>query len=321
MEKIRFGIVGAGNIANRFARAVKKVDSACLVAVAARDLQRAEAFAKAHSIEKAFGSYQEMIDSVDVVYIATQNPFHKPCAELFLNAKKHVLCEKPLCVNAEEAIVLKELAQKNGVFLMEAMWSRFLPAIKEIKRIVDSGEIGEIRKIKSQFCFATNKQSRVYKNDLAGGSLLDVGVYGLHFADLILDENPEKITATAKIYEGVDAKTTATMEYKSTAVSKVTSAICINKPEKACIYGTKGRIYLPRFFKANEFFIVRGLRVKHIKKEYLGNGFEEQIIEVCECIKNSKTESETMPVDKSIEILKQMDEIRAQIGVIYPNER
>ena len=146
MKKIRWGIVGPGNIANKFAVAIKNVECAELAAVAARSMEKGSEFAARYGIPKVFGGYDAMAasDEVDAVYIATPHPFHKPCAELCLKAGKHVLCEKPLCINEAQAVALKECAKEHGVFLMEAMWTRFLPAVKEACAIVASGAIGEV---------------------------------------------------------------------------------------------------------------------------------------------------------------------------------
>ena len=156
MSKIRWGIVGPGNIARKFAEAIVNVEDAELVAVASRSKETAEEFAQKYNIPNVFTGYEAMAESdiVDAVYIATPHPFHKPCAEIFLNAKKHVLCEKPICVNKNQAIALKECATKNGVFLMEAMWTRFIPAVLEAKKIADSGEIGEIMGVSADFAIA-----------------------------------------------------------------------------------------------------------------------------------------------------------------------
>ena len=194
---VRWGIVGAGNIANKFAKAVKNLECAELSAVASQSEGKGKAFSQKYDIKNVFTSYEEMAKSelVDAVYIATPHPFHKPCAEIFLNAKKHVLCEKPVCVNAKEAVALKECAQRNGVFLMEAMWTRFLPAIKEAFKIANSGEIGQVRGVSADFCYSMtpSEEGKIFRNDMAGGSLLDVGVYELNFAAIFLGNNPESI--------------------------------------------------------------------------------------------------------------------------------
>lgn len=323
MEKtIRWGIVGAGNIANKFAVAVKNVKGASLAAVASKTEGKGKAFADKYGIENVFSSYEEMAKSelVDAVYIATPHPFHKPCAEIFLNAKKHVLCEKPICVNAAEATKLKECAKENGVFLMEAMWTRFLPAIKEAVRLVKSGEIGEIRGLMGDFCYYStpDEEAKIFRNDMAGGSLLDVGIYGLNFAAIFLGDNPEKIVALSDVANGVDCQTNVLLKYKSGAIASLSSAINVTKPGTGYIFGTKGHIALPYFYAAQEVIVRCGEEERCIKKPSIGAGFEEEIIEAVNCIRAGKTESDVMPLSESIRILKEMDEIREQINLKYP---
>ena len=227
-DVIRWGIVGAGNIAQKFARAIKNVKGAELVAVASTNAERGRLFAEKFNIPSLFVGYEEMAKStlVDAVYIATPHPFHKPCAELFINAGKHVLCEKPVCVNAREAEELFASSKKSRVFLMEAMWTRFLPAIAEAKRIAESGEIGKIRGVSADFCYSLlpEEEPKIYQNEMAGGSLLDVGVYGLNFAAIFLGSSPESITATADIFYGVDCQTNILMKYSGGEIASVSSA-------------------------------------------------------------------------------------------------
>ena len=324
MKKIRWGIVGPGNIAARFAQAVKNVNCAELVAVASREPERAAAFAETFDIPHVFCGYENMADSdlVDAIYIATPHPFHMPCAQLFLNAGKHVLCEKPMCVNARQAQELKECAEKNGVFLMEAMWTRFLPAILEAKAIVDRGEIGEVMGIEADFCYRTEWGTvpRLFLPELAGGGLLDVGTYCLHFAAIFLGSTPETILALGHTEKGVDVHTNILLKYQNGAIANLTSSIGVTKPETAYIYGTKGHICLPHFYGATDLLVHTDMGDSKITKDWLGNGFEEEIIEVCRCIQAGKLQSDTMSLDESITILKQMDEVRAQIGIRYPFE-
>ncbi len=324
MKKIRWGIAGPGNIANKFAKAVLNVDKAELVAVASRNEERGQAFAKKYNIPIVFKSYEDMAKSndIDAVYIATPHPFHKPCGEIFLNAKKHVLCEKPVCVNTEEAIALKECARENDVFLMEAMWTRFLPLICELKSIINSGEIGEVRGVKADFCYnlSADADHNIFDNKIAGGSLLDVGVYGLNFADLFLGKNPE-ISAVADVKDGTDRHTQILLKYENGAIASISSATTLEKPADGYIYGTEGYIYVPNFFRATEAFVYINNKERHIVKPSIGEGFEEEIIEACECINLGKTQSEIMPMTESIYILKQMDEVRRQIGLTYPMDQ
>lgn len=321
MKKIRWGIAGPGGIANKFAVAVKNVPSAELVAVASTNKARAKAFAEKHDIPHAFCGYDSLshFDEVDAVYIATPHSNHKEVAELFLNAGKHVLCEKPICVNARQAQELKKCAERNGVFLMEALWTRFLPAIKEAQNIVNRGDIGEVLGIKADFCYVAERNvDRLFKNELAGGSLLDLGVYGLHFAAIFLGNSPEKIIALADTDGGVDLHTNILLKYKNGAIANISSAIDLKKPQEAYIYGTKGRICIPYFYGATELFVSVGGAEEKIVKRGIGDGFEEEIIEACECIASGKLQSDVLPMDESIAIMKQMDDVRAQIGLVYP---
>ena len=323
MEKvIRWGVVGAGNIANKFAVAIKNVEGAELTAVASRSKERCSDFADKYNIPNIFVGYEDMAKSalVDAVYIATPHPFHKPCAEIFINAKKHVLCEKPVCVNAHQAVKLLECADKNGVFLMEAMWTRFLPAINEALKIVNNGDIGEIRGVKADFCYSTTpiEESKLFENDMAGGSLLDVGIYGLNLAAIFLGSNPENIISVSDVVGGVDCQTDILMKYANGAIASVSSAINVQKPETGYIYGTNGYITLPQFYGAQVIIVNANNEQKHILKPSIGDGFEEEIIEACSCIRSGKTQSDVMPMSESIRILEQMDYIRNQINLKYP---
>ena len=325
MEKIiKWGIIGAGNIANRFAEAVKNIEGAELTSVASRSEETGRSFAQKHNIKNVFIGYDEMAksDLVDAVYIATPHPMHKPCAETFINAKKHVLCEKPVCVNSKDAIALKKCAEENGVFLMEAMWTRFLPAIKEAVSIANSGEIGEVRGVKADFCcsFPYDAKSRIYNSDLAGGALLDVGIYGLNFAAIFLGDKTENVFSTADVNHGVDYQTNVLIKYENGTIASVSSAVNVVKPIMGYIYGTKGYIELPQFFCANEIVVDVNNKKTHILKPYMGNGFEEEIIEACNCIRSGKIQSDIMSMSESIRILEQMDYIRQQIGLKYPFE-
>ena len=321
-KKIRFGLAGPGIIANKFAAAIKNTDHAELVAIASRELSRAKEFADRYGIERSYGSYAELAEAsdIDAVYVSTAHPFHKASVMTFLRAGKHVLCEKPLCINADDARELAECAKESGVFLMEGMWTKFLPAIKEIKRLVSEGRIGDVIGIEADFCYRSTpeEEAKLFDVSLAGGSLLDVGVYGLHLASLILGNEPKEISAVSHIEGGVDLHTVVTLKYANGAIASITSAIALRKPETAYIYGTKGYIRIPTFYGATEFYIDTDGHEEHFSFPAIGDGFEEEIIEVCECIKGGKTESDTHPLSDSIAILELTDKILDMIGVKYP---
>lgn len=321
---IKWGIAGPGIIAEKFAKAVKNVPESELYAVASRSPERGAEFAEKHGIENIFCGYEAMAKDphVDAVYVSTPHPFHLPVARIFLENGKHVLCEKPLTVNEKEAKELTLIAKKKGVFLMEAMWTRFLPAVKEAVALAHSGAIGEIRSLSADFCYplGIGEDDKLLDNTMAGGSLLDVGVYCLHFADLFLGRHPDKIFATGRVDGGVDLSADILLSYPSGATARLSSAMDHSKPASAYIFGSDGNIFIPDFYKARELYLRRGEEENHIELPPLGDGFEEEIIEVCQCIKEGKTESDSLPHSVSLELLKLTDTIRKQIGVIYPFE-
>ena len=324
MKKIRFGLAGPGIIAHKFAKAVKNVECAELVAVASRSIDRAKDFALEYGIPTYYGSYEELAKSdVDAVYVCTAHPFHVECAETFIRAGKSVLCEKPLAINSRDAAYLASLAKEKGVFLMESMWTKSLPATAEAVRIAKSGGIGEIMGLEADFCYRSTpeEEAKLFDNSLAGGSLLDVGIYGLHFASLLFGVEPKNISATANIEGGVDLHTNVCLKYDNGAIANISSAIALAKPETAFVYGTDGYIRIPAFYGAQELFICKNGEEAHISLPPIGDGFEEEIIEACKCIKEGKTESEIHPLSDTIAVIEQMDKIREMIGVKYPFDR
>ncbi|MBQ3109684.1 MAG: Gfo/Idh/MocA family oxidoreductase [Clostridia bacterium] len=321
MKEVRWGIAGPGDIANKFARAVANVEGATVTAVASRSMEKGEEFAKKYGIEHVFEGYDKMAESdvIDAVYICTPHRFHYEIAKMYLEKGKHVLCEKSICVNEEQILDLQKCAKDKNLFLMEAMWTRFLPALKEVRQVIESGEIGEIRAVEADFCFGipTEANPKLFDVSLAGGATLDVGVYSLTFASMFLGDDYEKLYAVADVKEGVDLHTVILIKYKNGAIANLSGGIGVNKPEGAYIYGTKGQIFVPAFFAASEYDVVIDNETKHVKKPPIAGGFEEEIIEACSCIRNGKTESDIMPVEQSVRICRQMDEVRRQIGVRY----
>lgn len=322
MKKLRIGIAAPGNIARKFAAAAKNLAEVELYAVASRSRERAEAFAEKYEIPLVFDSYEAMAASpeVDCVYVAPPHPFHKEVAEIFLKAKKHVISEKPLCINTAQATALAACAKENGVFLMEAMWTRFLPAIKEVIALVEGGAIGEVRGLTADFCYniSKNEDSKMFKPELAGGGTLDVGVYALHFAAMILGTAVTDISAKGVVEGGCDCHMQALLQYESGAIAAVSSATKLQKPADAYIYGTKGHIKIENFYTADRFTVTRGSKTEELVYPYLGNGFEEEILEAARCIDAGLTESPLHPLSRTLEVVAQMDEIRKKIGVLYP---
>ena len=207
---------------------------------------------------------------------------------------------------------------------MEAMWTRFLPAIHEAVKIAKSGEIGEIRGVSADFCYPSSPEGcpKLFDNELAGGALSDVGVYTLNFAAIFLGIETESITSAANVNNGADWHTNSILKYRDGVMATLTSAIDVSKPSNGYIYGTKGYIRMPFFYMAKELFVADAYhKERHVEKPRIGAGFEEEIIEACNCIREGKTQSDIMPMSESIKILEQMDLIRSQIGLSYPADR
>lgn len=327
MKKLRFGIVGTGCIAHRFANAIKNVECADLTAVASRTKESAESFGDEFDIPYRFDSYEKMAQSdvIDAAYIAVPHSGHINCSCLMMNNGKHVLCEKPMAVNTREAEEMFRCAKENGVFLMEAMWARLVPGTIKMLETVNSGELGEILGVEGKFCYTMDEDEmdhHVFKSENGGGSLLDVGVYGLNFASWYLGKDVKEINAQSSLYGGVDSHTCALLRYKSGAIADISSAILLRKPNEGYIYGSKGYAYLKRFYAPQEIEIhLNSGETKTISTPYAGNGFEEQIIHVCECVANGLKTSPINTPEQTLYITKQMDEIRRMTGVVYTQDK
>ncbi len=317
---VRWGIVGTGEIANKFAQAVCNAQGARAVAVASRRAESARTFADTYGIEYSFGSYEELMefDGVDAVYIALPHKYHAPYTERFLRAGKHVLCEKPIAVTADELERVQAVAAEENRFLMEAMWTRFLPAMAEIKKVVADGVIGDVLEVSADFCYNNPDHTHhAFAGGGDGGSVLDVGIYGLNFALMFLGEDVRNVQAAARLENNADLNMNALLTFDGGRIARVSSALALEKPEVAYIYGSKGYILVPTFYGAGEFDVVVDGKVQSKSVPFKGNGFEEEIEEACRCILSGKTQSAVMPLDRSMAVLRLMDEIRARLGIVY----
>jgi predicted dehydrogenase len=323
MSSIRFGIIGPGKIANRFATSFENVTGGKVYAIASRDLAKARAFADTYKAEKSYGSYEELLNdpNVDAIYIATPHPFHYEQTLLCLNAGKPVICEKPLALNYKQASEMITTAKKNNVFLMEAMWSRFFPATKKTLELVQSGIIGEVKYVQADFGFAApvDLNNRVYNLSLGGGAQLDVGVYPLFLA-LVLLGRPDQIKAISQLAStGADTTTGALLSYKNGSIAHILSSIVTDSPKQADIMGTKGRIIMQSpWHKSQQITIkLHSGEVTEFPFPYPNNGFQFQAEEVINCLKTNKKESDLMPHSLSLLMAEVSDEIRKQGGIKY----
>ncbi|HZJ78556.1 MAG TPA: Gfo/Idh/MocA family oxidoreductase [Clostridia bacterium] len=324
MKTINWGIVGTGTIARRFAEACNNTPGACLKAVASRNMEKAKEFASEFSIPNTFGSYEDMAhyEGIDVAYIATPHGCHADNAILFMNNKKAILSEKPITLNISELNRMIECAKKNDVFLMEGMWGRVSPGTKKLMDMVKAGTLGKIRGLQANFSFdmSDEPEHHAFIPKYGGGSVLDIGCYALSFASWYSDSKVEEIKAMAEIGPtGVDLHSCYLLKYENGAIASLSSGITLSKPNEGYLFGENGYVYMRRFYAPQEIEVhISGEETKTIKCPYIGNGFEEQIIEVSECLRQGKKESDFIPHSQSRYITEQMDLIRSQIGVKYP---
>jgi len=322
---IRWGIVGPGTIAKKFASDMKYVAGSELLAVGSRAQEKAEQFAREYGIPRSYGSYEELANDTDIdaIYVATPHPFHKDCVMTGLRAGKAVLCEKPFTLNADEAEEIAKAARDAQVFLMEAMWTRFLPAIVKVREWLGAGRIGEVRLLKAEYGFraALNPRSRLFDLRLGGGALLDAGVYPISLASMIFGQAPERTVGSAHVGEtGVDEHFSIIFSYPGGRSAVLNGAIRLRLQNDACIIGTEGMIHIPGFINAK----AATLRANGVQETFvyegLEHGFAFEIAEVNRCLRRGLTESSVMLIGESIQIMKTIDNIRKEWGIIYPSE-
>lgn len=323
-EKIRWGIVSTGRIARKFAEATRLLDDAHaeLVAVGSRSQASADAFGDDFGIPRRHPTYEDLVadPEVDALYVATPHPFHLPNSVLALEAGKHVLCEKPLTVNAREATQMIQVAREKGLFLMEAMWTRFLPTWVEIKSRLESGELGEIAFLQANFGVPMPPdEARVHEPELAGGGLLDIGVYPISLASWLLGQ-PETISSWASMTKTkVDERTAMMFTYPGGAVANLSSAIDLWTTCEAEVVAQKAWIRVPKFWEARTYEVVTEGGRDVVEKPF-ESGYQFQIAHAMDCIRKGKTESDVMSLDESLEIMKTMDGLRAEWGFEFPFE-
>lgn len=325
-NRIRFGIVGTGCIAHRFAQAIQNVENAQLVAVASRTQENADKFAAEFNIPTAFGSYEAMAQSdvIDAAYIAVPHSLHIDCSLLMMNHGKHVICEKPMALNERQASAMFDCAKKNNVLLMEAMWARLVPGTIKLLELVKSGTLGEIKGIEGKFCYTMDEDEmdhHVFKNENGGGSLLDVGVYGLNFASWYLGKEVTEVKAMCNPIGDVDDHTCVLLKYANGGIADISSALMLRKPNEGYVYGTKGYARVERFYAPQKIELrLNDGTNEVIETPYAGNGFEEQIAHFSECVQNGLQESPINTHEQTLFITRQMDTIRKLIGVTYPQD-
>lgn len=321
MQTVRFGIIGLGGIAHQFARVLNSASGVTLAAVAARDPDRAEQFRAQYGAARAHGSYRALAEDpgVDAVYIALTHNFHYALARLCLENGKPVLCEKPFCLRAAEVRELVRLAAAKKLTLMEAMWTRCLPAFQQARAWVRDGRIGPVRLIQAAFCFNApyNPAGRLFNPALAGGALLDVGVYPIEFAMGILDEHPVQVEAVCHLCAtGVDDCTAMSLRFPGGAVAALACGIAGTASTEATVVGADGRVVVDHFFGTQKCArFDRDNRLVETFARPVADGFIYEIDHFAGLVRAGELESPLIPLRDTIACAEVFDRIRAQCGL------
>lgn len=325
-SKVNWGIMGTGVIAEQFVADLAFTSTGTPYAVGSRQMSKAVDFASRFDIPKAYGSYKELIEDpeVDVVYIATPHRYHLENSLNSLRAGKAVLCEKPITVNRQELEELISEARARDLFLMEAMWMLFLPPMRQALQWITEGRIGEVRLVQAEFGFVGNAEpeGRLLNPELAGGALLDVGVYPVALATAIYGSQPPQIMSTSSIGEtGVDEQFSALLTYDSGKSASLHGSITLGMRNEAVIHGTEGCIVLPSMNKAPSAILYKkGREVETYSDERQGKGYEYEADEVGRSLLAGRKECEWLAPNWSLEVMRLLDALRAQWGLKYPFE-
>jgi predicted dehydrogenase len=320
----KWGIIGPGRIANKFAEALALTGGATLEAVASRDADRAREFARKFGAARSYGSYADLAadPGIDAVYIATPHGYHCEHALLCLQKGKAVLCEKPMALSNRQVQAMVEAARENKVFLMEAMWTRFLPLMEKILELIRDGRVGTIKHIRADFGFPApfNPDGRLYNLRLGGGALLDIGVYPIFLCLFLLGE-PDKLLAAAHLAStGADETCQAIFQYRDGRSAVISSTLACQTSITAEIAGSEAMIRIPTPWYKNDHLLLerKGEDPQSVQVIPMVNGFEYEILETMQCLEKGLIESPRMPHELSLMMSRVMDEIRRQCGIVYP---
>lgn len=324
MTKIRWGIIGPGSIAQKFAEALLQSNQGQLYAIASRSIERANEFAHRFHVNKTYKQYSDLMNDpqVDIIYIATPHSHHYQIAKQCLEAGKPILLEKPVTINAAQTQVLTDLSKSKGLLFQEALWSRFMPCFAQIKTWLKAGRIGALQYIQSDigFAFGDQPEHRLNNPLLGGGALLDLGVYSISISQFLLDQYPDRVQAISHLRtSGVDECTQVNMHYPGGQLSQFSCSIKAKCTNSMTLVGELGRIHLPEHFWVGEEaqLWLDGQLLETARFPHVVNGFEYQIEESMRCLTQGMICSDLMPHADSVAVMRVMDEVRRQIALKY----
>ena len=326
-DSIRWGLIGLGSISRKFATGLGYLPDAEVYAVASRSQEKADSFGAEFGATKCYDSYEALANDpdVDVVYIGTPHSYHMPNTLLCLNAGKHVLCEKPFAVNRAEAQAMVDCARANKRFLMDAHWTRFFPGMIRLRQLLADEVIGDVMLLQTDFGYRVGQimpEHRLFNPELAGGALLDVGVYCLQLASMVYGKQPSEIISQVALGStGVDELSATIFKYSDTEMATIATAIRLTTPHEARIMGSKGYIALSDWWRPSEMtVVVSGQEPETLTFQNEGNGFNYEAAAVGQCIRSGLNECDVMPLNETLAIMDTMDRIRDVWGLRYPFE-
>lgn len=321
---MNIGILGAGRIAHTLAKTMKEMPDVNLYAIASRDLENAKTYAAQYGIEKAYGSYEELVSDpkVELIYICTPHSHHFDHMKLCIEHGKPVLCEKAFTMNAAQAKEIIALAREKKVFLAEAIWTRYMPSREMINEIIASGIVGRISFATCNLSYAMADKPRIHDPHLCGGALLDIGIYGINFMDMHLGRDIDRIESSVLIKNGIDEAESMTIFYKDGTVGVSVHNIFGRSDRKGIFYGETGYIIVENINNPQciDVFDDNDQLIKHIEVPAQITGYEYEVQECIDCIRAGKTESDSMPLDETIYLMERMDALRKEWNLIYPME-
>ena len=323
---MKIGILGAGKISRSVVPAMIALEEIECWAVASRSLEKAREFAEQYGFRKAYGSYEEMLrdPEVELVYVATPHSHHFEHMMLCLEHGKGVLCEKAFTMNADQARKIKEYAAERGLFAAEAIWPRYMPSRKIIDDVIASGVIGKVNTLTANLSYVIHEVPRIYRPDLAGGALLDIGVYGINFALMHFGTDIERVESSVQMTStGVDAMETITIFYKDGRMAVLTHSIYARSDRKGIIHGDKGYMVVENINNPQSVsvFDLEDKLIAYYDVPRQINGYEYQFAECAKALAEGRTESWSMPLADSVYMMEFMDNLRKQWGMVYPQEQ
>lgn len=326
-NRVRLGILGTGNMAHAFAKGLGHAHNVELRAVASREQASAAKFADEFKVPKAYADYQSLAADPDIelVYIATPHSCHRENSLMCLEAGKAVLCEKPFSINAGEAAEVIAKAREKSLFLMEAMWTRYLPSVVKLRELLAEGAIGNVQLMLGGGAFmpAFDPDAYLFRPDLGGGVLLDAGVYLVSMASMVFGSPAKVLAVGSKGPTGVDEHDAFVLEHANGAIASMYVSLRARSSPELTLLGDRGKIHLhaPVFAPPKLTLSIKGQADQVLPFPFEGNGYQFQAIEAAACIRAGRTESAIMPLDETLAILRTMDQIRQQLELTYPMEK